>query len=190
MILMIDIDAAYEWARRFDHEFIGSGTDSITLGELVEDGWIDFTKAAWKFTQYSDEQYKRLTGKIVNHYWSRELGILPPGQWQREFLRKMEEIMPKYLYLYKKLEGDTDSLNATDEYYKSRNIVSDFPQTQLSGNEDYASMGTDHQYERIHDGTVFDYAERIRNYDDVDLLIINELECMFSCLLTVNVNAW
>lgn len=191
MICMIDVNAAYEWSQRFDNDYIGSAVDSVTLGELVDDGWIDFSKKAWDFPKYSDAQHKQLCNKIVNHYYSRELGILPPKQWKREFLRKLDEIMPKYITLYKLIdESGSNGLSARDEAYKSRNIVSDFPQTQLAGNEDYASMGTDHEYERIHRESIFDYADRIKTYDDVDLLIIDELESMFSCLLTVNVNAW
>lgn len=187
---MISIDDAYEWSKQLDNNYIGSAVDTVTLGELVEDGWIDFSKNDWDFPKYSDVQHKQLCDKIVNHFYSRELGVMPPKQWKREFLRKLDEIMPKYIPLYKNIGEAVNGLNATEEGYKSRNIVSDFPQTQLSGNEDYASMGTDHEYERIHKGSIIDTVERMQTYDDVDVLIINELESMFSCLLTVNVNAW
>lgn len=185
------VEDAYDFTERYDNQFIGSATDSVTFGELIEDGWVDFTDPSWDFPKYDAEQHARLCRKIENHYWSRDIGVLPPKQWKREFLRKLDEIMPKYITLYGQIaETGSNGLNARDEGYKSRNIVSDFPQTQLAGNEDYASMGTDHQYERIHRESLFDYVERIRMYDDVDLLIINELESLFSCLLTVNANAW
>lgn len=188
--MAIDVDKIIAESKAFDNDFVGSGVTSVTLGELYEDGWFDLTKSSWSFPQYSDEQHKRLCSKILNHFYTREIGVMPPGLWKREFLRKLDEIMPKYIYLYKKLDSGLDSLNAKDEFYKSRNIVSDFPQTMLSGNEDYASMGTDHEYERINDGTIFEYADNIASYNDVDLLIINELETMFSCLYTVSINAW
>ena len=69
-------------------------------------------------------------------------------------------------------------------------MFSDFPQTRLSGNEDYAANGTDHQYERIRDGTILELSERLKSYEDVDLQIVNELEPLFSCLFTLNINAW
>lgn len=188
---MIDVDAAIEVSKEYDSNYTGTAVISVTLGELVEDGWIDFKDSTWKFPQYSDEQHERLCSKIVNHYYTREIGVLPPLTWKREFLRKLNEIMPKYITLYKYLdEMGANGLSARDEGYKSRNIVSDFPQTILSGNEDYASMGTDHEYERIHRESAFDYVARLRVYDDVDLLIIEELESMFSCLLTVGVSCW
>lgn len=163
---------------------------TFALGELYKDGWFDLTDPSWRFPKYSDEQHERLCGKILDHYYMRNIGVLPLAAWKREFLRKLNEIMPKYIILYKKVDERPDSFNATDEYYKSRNVFSDFPQTQLSGNEDYASNGTDHQYERIHDGTILDLSERLKMYDDIDLQIVDELEPLFSCLLTVNINAW
>lgn len=163
---------------------------TISLGELAEGGWFDLSSPEWDFPKYSDEQHKRLCDKILNHYYDRDIGILPPLAWKRRFLGKLNEIMPKYIPMYRKLDTSPEMLNATDEYYKSRNVFSDFPQTQLSGNQDYATTGTDHQYERVHDGTIIDLAERLRQYDDVDLMIVNELEPLFSCLFTVNINAW
>lgn len=163
---------------------------NFSLGELYADGWFDLANESWDFPKYTDEQHKRLCDKILNHYYSRDIGILPLAAWKREFLRKMNEVMPKYIILYKKIDEQNGNYNATDEYYKSRNVVSDFPQTQLSGNEDYASTGVDHQYERIHEGTVLDLAEKLKTYEDVDLQIVNELDSLFSCLFTVNMNAW
>lgn len=163
---------------------------TISLGELVEMGFVDFTDPSWDFPKYSDEQHKRLCGKIVEHFYDREIGVLPPGAWKREFLRKMREIMPRFMYLYKKLDTAPDTMNANDEWYKSRYVLSDYPQSRLGGNEDYANSGTDTQYERIHDGSIIDLESKLRDYRDVDELIINEIDSMFSCLITVNMNAW
>ena len=185
---MVDIEAAYAATEENDAQYYS--VNSVTLGELYEDGLIDWEDDSWSFPKYSDAQHAQLCRKITNRFYDRDIGVLPVLSWKREFLRKLDEIMPKYIPLYKKLDERQDSLNATDEYYKSRNIVSDFPQTQLSGNEDYASMGTDHEYERLHDGTVIDMAGRLREYDDVDVMILNELESMFSCLMTVSMNNW
>ena len=108
-----------------------------------------------------------------------------------EFLRTMYEIMPKYIPLYKILDESPQLLGAESDYYKARNIYSDFPQTQLNGqNGDYASSGNDTEYERIRQLNIMDIAERIKGYDDVDKLIINEIEGLFSCLFTVSINGY
>ena len=163
---------------------------TFALGELYKDGWFDLTDESWSFPKYSDEQHTRLCDKILNHYYMRNIGVLPLAQWKREFLRKMNEIMPKYIILYNKLDTAPDSFNASDEYYKSRNILSDFPQTRLADNQDYASSGSDAQYERMREGSILDLSDKLKDYDDVDMQIIDELECLFSCLYTVNLNAW
>lgn len=163
---------------------------TLALGELYEDGWFDLSDSSWDFPKYSDEQHERLCGKILDHYYMRCIGVLPLGQWKREFLRKLNEIMPKYIVLYKYIDENPDSWNSTDEYYKGRNITSDFPQTRLAGNQDYASTGLDTEYERLKAGSILELAELLKSYDDVDLQIVNELECLFSCLMTVNMNVW
>lgn len=164
---------------------------TVQLGELYEDGFFDLAKASWRFPSYSEEQHKRLCKKILNHYYYREIALIPPGVWKREFLRTMDEIMPKYILLYKYLDEMPELFGASSEYYKSRNVYSDFPQTNLNGNNgDYASSGNDMEFERLRQLDILDLAERLKSYNDVDLLIIEEIEPLFSCLLTVNVNAF
>ena len=166
---------------------------TIQLGELAECGFFDLTRSDWDFgPKYSAEQHAQLCTKITNHYWNREIALTPPGIWKREFLRKLNEIMPKYIPLYKLLD-EGYNLGAKSEYYKSRNIYSDFPQTSLAGNnQDYASTGSDTEYERIQQLSPIDLYEKIKEYQyqDIDLMIINELESLFSCLFTVNVNGF
>jgi hypothetical protein len=102
----------------------------------------------------------------------------------------MNEIMPKYMYWYKTLDDDI-LLGTEGEYYKSRNVFSDFPQTSLVGDsQDYASTGNDVEYERIKQMDPLELEDRIKNYNDVDLAIINEIEPLFSCLFTVNINGF
>lgn len=150
--------------------------------------WFDGT---WEWPKYSDEQDERLRMKILEHFWHRELALEPPGLWRHEFLRKMREIMPKFIPLYKILDEQPSLLGANSDYYKSRNIYSDFPQTALNGhNGDYASTGNDMEYERIRQMDILDLAERLKSYDDVDLMIINSVDSLFSSLITVSMNGF
>ena len=82
-------------------------------------------------------------------------------------------------------------MGSSSEYYKSRNIFSDFPQTKLAGdNQDYASTGNDTEYERINQIEPIELYKKIKDYayEDIDLLIIAEVEPLFSCMFTVNIN--
>ena len=125
---------------------------SIQLCELINGGWIDFNDESWDFDSYNAEQRNRLWDKFEKRFYWREIGIMPPGQWKWELLRKLNEIMPKYKPAYEALENGQNIFQHYGEYGKSRNIYSDFPQTMLGDNEDYASNGTDRQHEEIYLG--------------------------------------
>lgn len=169
------------------HEYHDS--DSVQLGELVEVGWFDLSdKTYWNWPMFSEEQDNRLREKIVNRFWNRGIGVLPPGLWRRQFLELMAEIMPKYILMYQVLDEDGNIAGHSGEWYKSRNIFSDYPQTQLSGNSDYASTGNDTEYERIRRADILETMDRLRDYRDVDQMILEELEQLFSCLVSVSVN--
>ena len=100
------------------HEY--HDADSVQLGELVEVGWFNLDDTeTWNWPKYSDEQDSRLRKKIVNHFWNRGIGILPPGLWKRQFLEKMDEIMPKYIALYKVLDESPQLLGAGSEYSRT-----------------------------------------------------------------------
>lgn len=178
---------------------------SIQLCELIEGGWCDFSLPEWDFDSYKRtiivdgkeiidendrEQRDRFWMKFEKRYYWREIGITPPGQWKWEVLRKLNEIMPKYKIAYKLLDEGVDILQTYAEYGKSRNIFSEFPQTMLGDNEDYASTGTDKQHENIYLGNWIDTMKKLKSYDDVDVMILKELETMFSVMFTVNVNGY
>ena len=168
---------------------------SIQLCELINGGWIDFDEPEWDFDSYERfdgdrEQRDRFWEKFKKRYYYREIGIIPPGQWKWEVLRKLNEIMPKYKYAYKLLDEGIDILQTYAEYGKSRNIYSDFPQTMLGGNEDYASNGMDKQHENIYLGNWIDTMQKLKSYNDVDVMILDELETFFSVMFTVNVNGY
>lgn len=163
---------------------------SVTLGELIQGKWVDWSQESWHWDAYDEAQYQRVCKKFNDHYWDREIGVLPPGSWKRELLRKFNEIMPKYKPLYAALDAGQDILQVSGTYGKKRNIFSDFPATQIApSNQDYATNANDEQYETITDGDWFDKIKQIKTYNDIDLLIINDLDTMFSCLLSVNFNA-
>lgn len=164
---------------------------TIQLGELIECGVVDFKDPSWHWDAYSEEQYERVCEKITNRYYMREIGVIPPGVWKREFLRKMNEIMPKYKPLYKALENGADIMQTGDQYGKSRDIFSDFPATMLGDNQDYASNGRDREYENVTQGDWIEKATQIaERYNDIDVMILKEIEPLFSCLLTVSMNGY
>lgn len=171
---------------------------TVTLGELIYDGLIDFSDGTW-YTQlnglqiawFDDEQRDRFWQKFEAHYYWREIGELPYKMWKGNLLSKIAMLAPKYKLLYQALKTGVDPLQKTNEYGKSRNIFSDFPQTMLGKNQDYASTGSDTQYERITQG---DFVEKMNavmhDYDDVDYAFVRELDTHFQFMLSCSVNGY
>lgn len=165
---------------------------TIELCELIEVGLFDWERdEALKWDAYDDAQYERLCKKIVARFYHREVSLIPVGFWRKEYVRKMNEIMPKYKLMYKALDDGWSFLRTGDTYGKSRTIGSEFPQTLLSANSDYASNGTDYEFETITDGDNLDkLLDLWKRYKDIDVMILDELESLFSCMWTVNMNVW
>lgn len=171
---------------------------TVSLGELIYDGLVRFDDGTWDTTLngteiawYDEEQRTRFWGKFGQHYFYREIGELPYKRWKGNLLSKIAMIAPKYKLLYEALANGIDPLQVYDEYGKSRNIYSDFPQTLLGGNQDYASTGNDAQFERIRQG---DFVEKMNaimyDYDDVDFAFVRNLDTHFQCVLTSNINGF
>lgn len=154
---------------------------TITVAELVNDGILDYE---WfDFDAFDDAQRERLWNKFKARFEWREIGIIPVGRWMKRVIAKLNEVMPKYKPLYQALEDGITPMTAWDEWHKSRDIYSSFPQTALGGSDvDYASSGNDREYETVRDYGMLDVGERIGDYDDVDVMILNDLEHLFMAI--------
>lgn len=166
---------------------------TITLGELLVPGGIDWTSPQWSWRDdaYDDTQYARCCAKIENRYYDRELGVMPPGRWRRHLLRLIAEIMPVLKPLYELANGCPGIfLTDADTWHKTRTVFSDFPATQLVSGQDYASNATDVEYETVTNGNYMDKVKAIRqgDYVDIDVLLLEHLDACFSPLWTVNIN--
>lgn len=162
---------------------------SIQLGQLVEYGFISWDES-WAWDWYDEEQRDRWQKLFEGRYWWREISIVPPGRWKQQLLQKLNECMPKYKPLYELAAQGLDPLQVSNEYGKSRDIFSEFPQTMLSGNSDYASTGNDRQYERVTEGDIMEKFAAMEKFRTVDQMLLDEVEPLFSCLFTVNANSY
>lgn len=162
---------------------------SISLGELIRYGVVVWGEPDVMFDFYDEKQYWRLCEKIEHHYWSREIGFNNPGEFKRQLVRHLNEIMPKYKLAYKTLDSGVDLMRVGDVFGKSRDVNSDFPATQLNAeHSDYASGANDHEFENVTDGDFFERVKRLNDYNDIDMEIVLSCEILFSCLLTSNMN--
>ena len=175
----VDRDARYDYM-------------TITLGEWYEMGFYAPGDDSWRFDAYDDAQYRRLCDKFLDRYYYREVSIPLPAQWKRAYLRKLNEIMPAYKLLYARVEEGVNPLQEGRDRAKSRDIFSDFPETMLSGNSDYASTGTDRESDILREGNAVELLTQFaREWKDVDALILDELEhVLFTGIMTPTVPLW
>jgi hypothetical protein len=116
---------------------------------------------------FNEEYRKILNGKIIDEYYTREIGTETIDNFALILRRKMDQIMPYYNKLYLSEEIPYDALDtmkihsvnntvtaedsnvnakttsASDTLSTSRAVQSNTPQTMLSGNEDYATAASD-----------------------------------------------
>lgn len=177
--------APFEWPDVGTDDRFDSYT--ITLGEWYEEGFYNPSdKDLWGFEAYDDEQYERWCKKFLDRYYFREVGVLPAYRWRLAYLRKLNEIMPKYIPLYARIAEGIDPMQVEDTRYKGRDVFSDFPATLLTGNADYASTASDKEDETVREGDISEQLSKyVRLYNDVDVLVLDECEVLFSSIVNV-----
>lgn len=166
---------------------------TVQLGELISHGVFDWKLPIldWENVAYDNEQYNRVCNYFIARYMYREISIEPFEEWARTLQRKLiYELMPKYKDLYKRYDEGVNPLAGENEYYKNRTIESAYPETLLSQNADYITDGRDEEFQRIKE---LDYVEQMEKYADryrpIDEMLLDELESLFICMYTANVNA-
>ena len=181
-------DAVNEWTGRNRWDAVYT----VTLGELIEKGVFDWSLSIldWSEAAYSPEQYERVCAYFIERFRFREIGIEPFYEWATMLHRKLVfELMPKYRNLYRYLDEEFDPAQISDKYHKRRAIGSDYPETMLSGNSDYASSGQDEESEDVERGDLQDaYNKYIADYQAIDTQLLNELESMFIGLYTASID--
>lgn len=165
---------------------------TITLAELIESDIFAWDKEYldWKSAAYDDEQYERLCAYFIERYRYREISMIPFKEWALALRRKLVyELMPKYRPLYERVAEGLNPLQNENEYYKNRTIDSSYPETLLSENADYITDGRDEEFQRIKENNLVDSMQNYADYfRSVDEMLLDDLESMFICMYTTNVN--
>lgn len=168
---------------------------SITLAELIDDGWFAWQRSYldWSAAAYNREQFERVCDAFEQRFMWREIAIIPPKRWAQQLkYHLMYEVMPKYRKLYEFLDSDDwQPFGTSDEFHKERIISSEFPETLLSGNQDYASSGRDTEFETVLYQDTFgkwsDWKDRFR---DTDMMVLDELDVMFTNIISTHINGF
>lgn len=167
---------------------------TITLAELQDAGLFAWDKdyLNWESAAFDAEQYERICNYFIARFAYREISMKPFIVWANYLQRKLVyELMPKYKPLYAAVQEGFNPIASDDEVYKERTIGSKYPQTLLGGNADYATDGTDREYEKLHYNDPIEQLQRFYEaYHSVDEMLLDELECMFIGLYNANTNTW
>lgn len=165
---------------------------TIQIGELIDCGLFDWSRPEldWSSAAFDAEQYKRVCDYFIERFYYREISIEPFLEWAVILKRKLiYELMPKYKPLYERIAEGINPLSDSNEYYKNRTIESAYPETLLSENADYITDGRDEEFERIKEGNFVDSVEQFAmRYKTVDEWLLDDLESMFVCMYTANIN--
>ena len=188
-----------DWSLPVDEMLDFTGRDewnavyTIQLGELHASGVFDWQRPEldWSAAAYDAAQYARVCAYFLERFYYREISVEPFAEWARILKRKLvHELMPKYKPLYERVAEGVNPLAAENEYRKSRAIGSAYPETLLSENADYITDGKDIEEQRIKEGDLTENLSKFaENYKGVDELLLDDLESMFVCMYTTNVNA-
>lgn len=184
-----DIRPYDDWEPYQNNRYFNAVT--VTYGELVDGGFIDWTDPAFSWDYYDEEQKARVENLIAGRFWLREISVLPPGAWRISFIETLNEAMTAARPMYEALEKTAGILVESDEFHKSRSIGSEFPATLLNGSTgDYASDGRDYEYETVRDGNAIRAIEALQAFRHPDIYILDKLEACFSCLVSVNIDGF
>ena len=165
---LLDWDDIQEPGPYEEHGAVTISVHQLMLDNIINEDWWS------EWSAYSEEVRYRLWKKFIGRFEFREIGILPPGRWLQRCLAKA-------------LDNGNTVMTAYDEWHKGRDVRSSFPQTAIAGNQDYASSGTDVEHETVRDYGMLDVGDRIAAYNDVDVMILNELETLFSPLVSTTI---
>ena len=166
---------------------------TVQLGELIEIGLFDWSNPAldWSAYAFDAEQYTRVCDYFKQRFYYREISIVPFGEWANYLHYKLcFELSPKYNPLYQNAKDGINPLADSNEYYKNRTIQSAYPETLLSDNSDYITDGKDEEFQRIKEGNFTELSTKYyAEFRAIDAAMLDELESMFICMYTTNVNA-
>ena len=162
---------------------------TIQFGELLESNW-DWGKNEWYASnpEFPVEIRERLNALIEERYYFREICAVPPLKFKKFLIRKLNAIMPKYWELYTlRAAGELNLLRGSTVRHKSRKVFSEYPQSQISGESDYATNAGDDQGITTVDGPVLDRIIKFSaEWVDIDTQIVDALEPCFLALLTTS----
>lgn len=129
---------------------------TITIRDLIDGGMCLFDTED-RYPIWKEDHRAELEKKIIEHYMFRQIGFETPGRFKFELNKKMREIMPYYVKIWKTTqydynpienynmrEGSTDTSKHSENGTNSNvNRFSDTPQGSVDRLDKYLSAASD-----------------------------------------------
>lgn len=160
---------------------------TIQLMQLVEDGIVTYD--SFPMPGLDEEIRQRLWEKFQLRFNWREIGILPIRRWLERLQARCREAAAAYKPLYDAAADGANVMREGDEWHKSRDVFSTFPQTALGGSDqDYASSGTDREYETIRDRGMLEVMAVPEQIRDIDAMVLDTMEPLFMAIISTSIS--
>lgn len=180
----------------------GNSQVTITLRELIDGGFCPFD-AVDKYPIWDEKHRAELEKKIIEHYMFRQIGFETPGRFKFELNKKMREIMPYFIkiwkttqYEYNPIENYNMREGGSDESESTTADLSTFHETpgeSIENIDEYLTNATKgkntgtgkskHEFHRSGNIGVTTTQQMIESERkatiDVDMMIIDELKNLF-----------
>lgn len=129
--------------------------DAPSLHDLVMLYGYDMGEILGDYPIWDEEKREWLNSMVYRHFAYREIAAETPQEYIFLMSRTMAEMSPAIMPLFKALDGEFDILNSYENTSvsdgtgstKGKQLYSATPQTQLSGEENYATNLTDSESE-------------------------------------------
>lgn len=129
---------------------------TITIRDLIDGGMCLFDTED-RYPIWKEDHRAELEKKIIEHYMFRQIGFETPGRFKFELNKKMREIMPYFVKIWKTTqydynpienynmkEGSTDTSKHSENGTNSNlNRYSDTPQGSVDRLDKYLTAATD-----------------------------------------------
>lgn len=158
------------------------------FGELIEMGF-DWGRDEWRIPNYIPAELaytirQRVNALIEDTYYWREVGSLP-AKFKFFMKKNLSLACSQYGREYLIYAADLEKAGGTTS--RGRTVNSQYPQTQLSGDNDYASSADDYENETINTTSdiqqAMAYKEMYDTFGDIDMKLVLSVEKCFRHLL-------
>lgn len=123
---------------------------TLELREIVENG-----TNIWGFdypSYYKDEEKAAFERKVIDHYYTRQIGFETVGRFLQKFRTRIREIMPRYIDYYKTVE----IMDSLEDPFGNLDVTETLTEKSFGGSEaeNTGSSDLEHKFSNTPQGEI------------------------------------